>query len=692
MKNLKIIILAIILIFLTIINTNFLSFFWLPQIEAIYEFPKVLAFNILIPIFSIFFLLKNFKKRVFIPKIIFIIFILFVFSLFSVAYPLTNIFWNNQNWHWLIMMSNLVILYWILLNFEKNKIEKLLKYILILSPIIFSIAICEFIFWSEYWVNIWFFNFASSFSLFSIMITPFILRRISFLTSNNHQLKAKFLEIWNFKINETKISKYFYIFIFIIISICLFLTKLILPILIYLGYIYYFTIKNVEKKFHKNILFFLWVLIFFTILIIFNTWLKEEISNFISKILSWQSTYDAIAKNVSSTFFWVWNDSLIFTFENSKSKLLYIFENIWYKINKPNNFFLEIFYWFGVLGIVILFNCLHNFYLWYKKESIFHHIILIFLTFSMLNTASIINYFFLIIIIAYISTKNEKENFFIKTKIFVIIFSIFSIFTNIIYFGNEVKYYKNLDYSKANIVYKKLKHEDKENYILNSNEDIFKKCEKLLAFNKSAETFFSCWNFFWEIWYKDLAKVYYNKGLEKLPDMRNKDSNFYKNFFIKYLFNKNKFFDQNKSNLIDILNVTWKKITIDNMNKYLIFDLDWTLIDQNKKFYPNLVKKIKELSKNYKLFLTTNSSAETAIKLLKDKGIYENFEYILGWDNLKKSKEHIIYFKDLSLDENFKKYAVYFWDSELDENIAKEAEIKFILVKNWNILEKLKEI
>jgi|GEM_PF-2993095 hypothetical protein len=110
----------------------------------------------------------------------------------------------------------------------------------------------------------------------------------------------------------------------------------------------------------------------------------------------------------------------------------------------------------------------------------------------MLNTASIINYFFLIIIIAYISTKNEKENFFIKTKIFVIIFSIFSIFTNIIYFGNEVKYYKNLDYSKANIVYKKLKHEDKENYILNSNEDIFKKCEKLLAFNKSAETFFSC--------------------------------------------------------------------------------------------------------------------------------------------------------------------------------------------------------
>lgn len=179
------------------------------------------------------------------------------------------------------------------------------------------------------------------------------------------------------------------------------------------------------------------------------------------------------------------------------------------------------------------------------------------------------------------------------------------------------------------------------------------------------------------------------------------------------------------------------------MKKYLIFDLDWTLIQSQKKlvkivinyfeknfwenkekilnllsttrwmsireitkkllnisdekakkiadniykeinkywdynFFPWVIEKIEELSKQYKIFLSTWNSTIFAENNLKKWNIYNCFEYILGSEKILKSDEHIKFFKEISLDENFEKHSIFIWDWEKDREIAKFCWIDFI--------------
>lgn len=179
------------------------------------------------------------------------------------------------------------------------------------------------------------------------------------------------------------------------------------------------------------------------------------------------------------------------------------------------------------------------------------------------------------------------------------------------------------------------------------------------------------------------------------------------------------------------------------MKKYLIFDLDWTLIKSNKEtwnliinyvgknywvdkeefkyflqqtkgmplkkqiqnfmktdekesrkitnkiyelirienksiFFPWSIEKIKELSKNYKLFLSTWNSTEFAKKKLNEANIIKFFEYILWSETILKWPEHIDFFKEKIWDENFEKYTIIIWDWQIDREIAKNSNIDFI--------------
>ena len=99
---------------------------------------------------------------------------------------------------------------------------------------------------------------------------------------------------------------------------------------------------------------------------------------------------------------------------------------------------------------------------------------------------------------------------------------------------------------------------------------------------------------------------------------------------------------------------------------------------QKWEFFPWITEKIKELSKNYTLFLSTWNSTTFAEENLKKWWIYECFKYILWSENIQKWVEHISIFKNFSEDKDFEKYSVFIWDWEKDRDIAKTCSIDFI--------------
>lgn len=99
---------------------------------------------------------------------------------------------------------------------------------------------------------------------------------------------------------------------------------------------------------------------------------------------------------------------------------------------------------------------------------------------------------------------------------------------------------------------------------------------------------------------------------------------------------------------------------------------------QKWEFFPWVPAKIKELRKNYKLFLSTWNSTKFAEENLKKWDIFDCFEYILWSENIWKSIEHIEIFKDYTWDKDFEKLAVFIWDWEKDRDIAKEVNMDFI--------------
>lgn len=103
-------------------------------------------------------------------------------------------------------------------------------------------------------------------------------------------------------------------------------------------------------------------------------------------------------------------------------------------------------------------------------------------------------------------------------------------------------------------------------------------------------------------------------------------------------------------------------------------------------FIPWIQEKIKQLSKNYRLFLSTGSSTDFANNTLKDWWIKNCFEIIYWSDKILKWKEHIDIFKNSTWDSDFYKNCVYVWDWEMDKIFAMESWIDFIRV--WYKWEK----
>lgn len=127
----------------------------------------------------------------------------------------------------------------------------------------------------------------------------------------------------------------------------------------------------------------------------------------------------------------------------------------------------------------------------------------------------------------------------------------------------------------------------------------------------------------------------------------------------------------------------WIKILLDCDEQTAKYHGDKIYAQINKvtkdiNFFEWVPEKIKQLSKNYTLFLSTGNSDEFAEKILKKWNIYDCFEKILWSSFITKSPEHIQQFINHTQDENFTDEAIFIWDGQMDEAIAKFHSMDFI--------------
>ena len=110
----------------------------------------------------------------------------------------------------------------------------------------------------------------------------------------------------------------------------------------------------------------------------------------------------------------------------------------------------------------------------------------------------------------------------------------------------------------------------------------------------------------------------------------------------------------------------------------------YALILQTKKgeFFLGVVEKIKELSQDFKLFLSTGNSTAFAKENLQEWWILNCFELVVGSDLFIKGVEHLKLFSEIVGDSNFLKKVVFIWDGENDRDIAQQAGIPFIHVED----------
>ena len=100
------------------------------------------------------------------------------------------------------------------------------------------------------------------------------------------------------------------------------------------------------------------------------------------------------------------------------------------------------------------------------------------------------------------------------------------------------------------------------------------------------------------------------------------------------------------------------------------------------KFFPWIPEKIKELSKKYKLFLSTWSSTDFAEDSLQEWWIKDCFEMIFWSEKVMKGSKHLEAFVDYSWDDKFFERSVYIWDGDMDRVFAEKHNIDFVFI--WN--------
>jgi len=119
---------------------------------------------------------------------------------------------------------------------------------------------------------------------------------------------------------------------------------------------------------------------------------------------------------------------------------------------------------------------------------------------------------------------------------------------------------------------------------------------------------------------------------------------------------------------------------------YSIFET----VESKIRFFKNVPEKILELSKKYKLFLSTWNSTQFANEMLEKWWIKDCFELIYWSSEIPKWIKHLEIFKDYSEDDDFYNNSIYIWDWEMDKLFAEQMWVSFVRI--WNFKKDKYEI
>lgn len=549
-------ILTYVLIFtLPLIHSSFLNYFWFNFNSLVYwnfEFTKVIFFNLLSSLIILSFfiesLIKKERIKIYYANIILLIIIVSLFSIIFSISPFISFFWNQEKSHSFILILNLIWIFVVLTNKKKEILNKYLKVIIISFIITFLIWVKELLYPSlnyinklEYAISTYWSN--QFFALSVVLLLPLLYKKI----------------------------KWYYLYLLLILLFFIvFLTKSFLAISIFVAYIIF-------KFFGKNLWFIINLFLFSLWSIMLFYYFPEKIHSLISRFYIWENVISLYMSSFKNLIFWYWFESLEIIFPKEKNAYLYIFENFWYFADRSHNLWIDILFSTWILGFTLSIY-LTFLILKITKDSYYYDTFLLFFIFVFFNFASITSYLFLTLLFVIFDINKEKDNFIsIKINYYYLVIALFFIFTFIcefkFYFA-EI-YYKKWSLERASIIfpYPKYLIENWDNrwldyysfkpiyyYINNINnneENIINNCISLVKNYPIAESYIYCWRILEKNNYKKESLEFYEKGLSKLPDLRNSKSDFYSNYLIKKTISKNRFFSEKYWYLEEIVKKVW---------------------------------------------------------------------------------------------------------------------------------------
>lgn len=548
---------------LPLIHSRFFSMFGIDLdiiVSGNFEFTKVSFFHIISACIILFFTIDRIihKKDIKLPRVLYLIlFIIWISTLFSLS-PITSLFWGNSKWHGAFLFINLIWLFIVLSNQSKIFLHRCIKTIIYSTFFVSIMGIWQLFFPSfDYWTlgnrALSTLGHPNYLSLYLLMIVPFLYKEI--------QAKKYLL----------------YMPILIACIVCFLLTKSIWWIFLFLLFNIYYFHKNWKQT---TLILGLWIGAIIGSMFFWYIG-PEKFHSFLSRFALWETTLSIVASNWKTLLFWSGFETLFMTFDTAKSPYLYIYENFWFTADRPHNLFLNILYhtgllWLSTFGYLI--------YKWMKKikKTPAKESFILFLWFTIFNYPSIVHYSILALIIA-IATHTKSTAYTIASKVCGFISFIAICLVSI------TGWYFSYQFYQAEILSEKWDIEDSiqvfsyhPNYFyqlweyetwvkietyrssayyeskINSLDDIEWDCEQFTTHFPVAENFFACWAWLEKFDKDEEALNYYQKWLEQLPDLWNKDSEYYDDFFIKNTINGNRFFSEKYSPIKKVLEKVWE--------------------------------------------------------------------------------------------------------------------------------------
>jgi len=568
-------------------------------VDGNYEFTKVVFFNVLMGIILLSFLGEKCvrQQKILLPRKVFfmlsvILFTVITSTLFSLS-PYTSAYWNGDKSHGLFVFINLIWLFVVLYNLPKNTIKHIVWFSLLSLWCVSILSIKELLFPTfDYWAlssrAFGTFGHPNYLALYIVTLFPFLVKwSMSFWTK------------WRIQ--------YIYMSLLTMSCLTLILTKSILGIVLWWGYILYylfchssvklrtgFELNNVKPKYPWNVIQKSkrdsstrstrseWHYLGYILLIIIS-WIitlhllpPEKLHSFLSRFYLWETTLRIIISDWKIFIFGGGLETLDIYFNTFKSPYLYIYENYWFTADRPHNIFLNIWYHFGVIWLGILLYMLSFF--WKHVQSVkvgkYESMIAIFFIFCFFNYPSIGVYILLILSLSLLVKKYASQNIhYFSAPVLLVVITCFSMYWAVqsknLYLAELKAYDEN--YHTANDIFQRAEYYYKlwnseqgkwydplpsEKYYtshIQSFENITQNCILLVEKFPSVENYFYCGSILERIRQKELSQDFYRKGLKKLPDLWNEDSPYWDNYFIKHSITGNRFFSKKFSDVEEIL-------------------------------------------------------------------------------------------------------------------------------------------